>query len=127
MKTFVALFVVSALFGLTIGVTYFFVAHEWAGTSLLAVMTAALVFAAAYAVLAERDADLTGDRPEAGVAVRAGEDLGIFTKHTPWPILIALSALGALTGTLWSPFVAVVSLAALVFCLWRLGAESAEV
>ena len=126
MKTFVALFVVSALFGLAIGTAYWFVAHEeTTGTVLLAAMTAALCFTAAYAVLAERDANLAGDKADETPRRAAGEDLGTFTLHTPWPILIACSTLGALTGALWSPLVAVASLAGLVICLWRLGAESA--
>jgi len=125
MRTFVVLFVCSALFGIAIGTAYWFAAHEEAtGTTLLGVMATALFFTAGYAIVAERDANLPGDRSDVKPAAAAGEDLGIFTTHTPWPILIAWSALGALCGALWSPFVAVVSLGALLLCLWRLGAET---
>ena len=107
------------------GVTYWFVAHEeTTGTALLAIMTGALCFTAGYAIVAERNADLAGDNPDAGV--RAGEDLGNFTTHSPWPVLVALCVLGALCGVLWSPFLAAASLCALLLCFWRLGAESAK-
>ncbi len=63
MKTFVVLFGIAAAFGAAIAVAYWFIAHEEAaGTALLSVMTAALVFATGYAVVAERDARLAGDR-----------------------------------------------------------------
>ncbi len=88
-------------------------------------MTAALCFTASYAVLGERDAALAGDDPDETPRAAAGEDLGTFTLHTPWPILIACCVLAGLAGALWSPFLAVASVAGLVFCLWRLGAESA--
>ncbi len=85
-------------------VAYFFIAHEeGAGTALLGIMTAALSFAALYAVVAERDADLEGDYPNKRNEEVAGENLGIFTTETPYPILIAVSALAMMTGMLWSP------------------------
>ncbi len=127
MKTFVQLFISSAIFGVVIGVAYWFVAHEEAtGTMLLGIMTAALTFTAGYAVIAERNANLDGDRQDMLAPAAAGEDLGIFTIESAWPILVALSCVFMLTGLLWSPFVAAAGLVALLLCLWRLGAESAR-
>ena len=127
MKTFVGLFISSAIFGVAIAVAYWLVAHEEAtGTLLLGVMAAALVFTAGYAIVAERDANLAGDSPERAPEDAAGEDLGIFTTESAWPILTAVCALGLLTGIIWSPFLAIVGLAGLILCLWRLGAESAR-
>ncbi|MBV9648194.1 MAG: cytochrome c oxidase subunit 4 [Candidatus Eremiobacteraeota bacterium] len=120
-----ALLLISGAFGVAIAVAYWLIAHEeTTGTALLGIMSAALFFAASYAIIAERNANLAGDVPEPQTA-EAPEDLGIFTTHSPWPILVALCALGALSGVLWSPFLAVVSLCALLLCLWRLGRESA--
>lgn len=128
MKTFVGLFFSSALFGLAIVVAYWFVAHEeTVGTALLAVMTAALGLTAGYAVIAERNADIDGDSPEITARDVAGEDLGIFTTESAWPILVAISATFMLVGLLWSPLLAAVGAIALILCLWRLGAESARV
>ena len=127
MKSFVAIFAVAALFGLAIAVTYYFVAHkEGAGTALLGFMTAALTFAAGYALVAERDANLEGDDPNESVADAAGTDVGIFTTQTPYPFLIALFTLAILTGVLWSPLVAIAGLIGMILCFWRLGAESAR-
>ena len=74
MRTFVGIFLVSAAFGVAIAIAYFFVAHEeGAGTALLGFMGAALTFAALYAVVAERDADLQGDYPDRSSDEAAGE------------------------------------------------------
>jgi uncharacterized membrane protein YdfJ with MMPL/SSD domain len=126
-KSFVGLFGIAALFGLVIAVTYFFVAHEeGAGTALLGVMATALTFAAGYAVLAERDANVEGDDPNQSSEEVAGDDLGVFTVASPWPILIALCTLATLTGMLWSPLLGVAGLVGMLLCFWRLGAESAR-
>jgi hypothetical protein len=127
-KALVGLFAISALFGLAMATTYWFVAQrEAAGTALLGIMTAALAFTAGYAVVAERDANLEGDRPDETMADTEGEDLGIFTTASAWPILIAVCALAMLVGLLWAPLVSVVALIGLVVCFWRLGGESARV
>ena len=127
MKSFVGLFGISAAFGCAVAIAYFFIAHEeGAGTALLGIMTAALTFAALYAVVAERDADLEGDYPNKRNEEVAGEDLGIFTTQTPYPILIAVSALAMMTGMLWSPLLGIAGLIGMLLCFWRLGAESSR-
>lgn len=128
MRTFVAIFSVSAGFGIATAIAYFFIAHEeGAGTALLGIMGAALSFATLYAVVAERDADLDGDYPNKTNAETAGEDLGVFTTESPYPILIAACTLAIMTGILWSPLLAVAGLLGMLLCFWRLGAESARV
>lgn len=128
MRTFVAIFGISAAFGAGIAIAYFFFAHEeGAGTALLGIMGAALTFAALYAVFAERDADLEGDYPLKTNEEVAGEDLGIFTIETPYPFLIAVCVLTILTGMLWSPLLGIAGLVGIVLCFWRLGAESSRV
>ncbi len=127
MRTFVGLFGISAAFGCAVAIAYFYIAHEeGAGTALLGFMTAALSFTALYAVVAERDADLEGDYPNKRNEEVAGEDLGVFTTETPYPILIAVSALAMMTGMLWSPLLGIAGLIGMLLCFWRLGAESAR-
>lgn len=127
MKSFVGIFGVSAAFGCAIAIAYFFIAHEeGAGTALLGFMTAALVFATMYAVVAERDADLEGDYPNKTNAEVAGEDLGVFTTETPYPILIAVCALATMVGILWTPILGIAGIIGMLFCFWRLGAESSR-
>jgi predicted permease len=128
MKTFVGLFATSASFGLAIAIVYWFVAHEeTVGVTLLAIMTAALVFTAGYAVIAERNARLDGDAPDRQNGDVAGEDLGVYTTESAWPILVAICSVFVLLGVVWSPFLAAIALVCLILCLWRLGAESARV
>lgn len=128
MKTFIVFFAASALFGAVTGLAYWYVAHEeGTGTVLLGCMAAALAFTAAYAIIAEKNADLPGDDPSETPGEAAGEDLGIFTSYSAWPILVAVSALATLVGMLWSPLIGFSGLIALLLCLWRLGAESARV
>ncbi len=127
MKTFVGLFGVVSTFGIAIAVVYWFVAHEEAaGTALLAIMGAALAFATAYAILAEREAKLEGDDPNETPERAAGDDVGVITTESPWPILIAVCTLALFTGILWSPLPAAFGLAGMILCFWRLGAESAR-
>ncbi len=57
----------------------------------------------------------------------AGDDLGIVTKESAWPILLAFSILWLLIGVVWSPFMIFTGAAAMLLILWRLGAESARV
>lgn len=127
MKTFVGLFVGSAGFGIVIAAIYFANSHEPAGTVLLGIMATALLFAAGYAVVAERDAALAGDEGSNRSDDPAEEDLGIFTTHSAWPILIAFSVLFVLVGALWSPLVAGLAILSLGLCLWRMGEESNRV
>ncbi len=127
MKSFVRLFAIAALFGLAIALTYWFVAHkEAAGTALLGFMATALALTAGYAVVAERDANLEGDKPDETPSEAAGVDIGVFTTKSSWPILVALCVLAMLAGALWAPLLGIAALVCLILCFWRLGAESAR-
>ena len=124
MKTFVALFMSSAAFGIAIAVIYNLMSHELTGTVLLGIMAAALIFASGYAIFAEREANLDGDRIDERIDEAAGEDLGIFTTSSVLPICMAFSVLLFLVGAVWVPFLLFAGLAAMLFILWRFAAES---
>ena len=124
-KSFVALMFSSAAFGAAIAIAYWLVAHqETTGTVLLGIMCGAFVFAAGFAIIAERNADVSGDGENLSPADRAGEDLGVFTGASAWPILIAIATALTLIGLLYSPLLAVLAAVGLVLCLLRLGMES---
>jgi hypothetical protein len=127
MKTFVALFLSSAAFGIVVAVIYWFSSREAAGTFLLGLMGTGLCLAAGYSIVAERDADLDGDLPDLRNEEVAGEDLGIFTTETAWPILLAFSTLLVLIGVVWVPFLAFAGIVGMLLILWRLGAESSRI
>jgi len=127
MKTFVGLFASSAVFGAVISIIYWFSSHEYAGTLLLGFMFCGLTFAAGYARVAERHADLAGDDPQRRHSESAGEDVGIVSKESAWPTALAFSILIFFIGLVWSDFLLIAGLVAMLLCLWRLGAESARV
>lgn len=118
------LFVSSAVFGIAIAVAYWFSAHNPDGTILLGLMAAALIFAAGYMFVAEREARLPGDRGTASSVDTSGEQLGVFTVASPWPIVVAFSAFLLLLGLAIFPILAAFGLALLLFGLFGLGRES---
>ncbi|MFN8089548.1 MAG: cytochrome c oxidase subunit 4 [Mycobacterium sp.] len=78
---------------------------EWAGTTAL-VMTAglALIIGTFFRFIARRLDTRPEDYDDAEVADGAGE-LGFFSPHSWWPLLIALSFSTAAVGTaLWLPW-----------------------
>lgn len=127
MKTFVGLFMSSAAFSAAICIIYWFASRDYAGTFFLGFMCIALGFAASYAMFFERNAHLASDDPAMQQKEAAGEDVGIFTKESPWPVALAFSILWFFIGLVWSDFMIFTGLAAMLLCLWRLGAESARV
>ena len=127
MKTFFGLFLSSAVFGAVASIIYWFASHEYAGTLMLGFMACALAFAAGYALIFDRDTALPGDDPGLDQKEASGEDVGIFTKESPWPLLLAFSILWTFIGLVWSDFMIFTGLAAVLLCLWRLGAESGRV
>jgi hypothetical protein len=126
MKTGISLFVSSAVFGILIATAYWFSSHHAGGTILLGLMATGLAFATLWAILAERDARLSGDDPHMTQRQAGGEDLGIFTSSSAWPILMAASVAVVLCGMVWSIPLLLAGLAVIALIGWRLGAESAR-
>jgi hypothetical protein len=85
------LFISSAVFAIGIAVAYWLVAHEITGTFLLGFMAFALSFVAGYMIVAEREADLWADRPDAKPADAAGELVGTYSIRSPLPFWTALA------------------------------------
>ena len=85
------LFISSAVFAIAIAVAYWLVAHEITGTFLLGFMAFALSFVAGYMLVAEREADLWGDKAEAKQSDAAGELVGTYSIRSPLPFWTALA------------------------------------
>lgn len=126
MKTFISLWLSSGTFALSIAIVYWFSSKDLTGTFFLGFMTLAFAWVAVYTKIADANSDLAGDDKEAVHAQRAGEDLGIVTKQTPWSILLAAAILMALLGAIWSDVLLLAGIAGALLCLWRLGGESAR-
>ncbi|HEV2356101.1 MAG TPA: cytochrome c oxidase subunit 4 [bacterium] len=89
----------AAAFALVVAAIYWFVSYEMAGTLMLLTMTAGLAIAAVY--LAARRGSPAADRPEARPADAAGEPVGVFASHSPWPVVLALGCAVGLTGLIY--------------------------
>jgi hypothetical protein len=126
MKTFISLFLSSGTFSAAISLVYWFSSKDITGTLFLGLMMLAFAWVAVYSKIAEAGSDLAGDNPETTHAQRAGEDIGIVTKATPWSFLLAVCIVTSLAGAVWSAFVLFAGFGGVLLCLWRLGAESAR-
>ena len=108
------LFISSAFFSITISVGYWFVAHEILGTFMLGVMAFGFTFVAGYMLVAEREADLWGDQPDATMLEAAGQVIGTYTIRSPLPFWTGVAIASLLLGLVISPMIAVLALIALV-------------
>jgi hypothetical protein len=109
------LFLSSAAFTAVLGVSYWLVAHDPAGTVLLTFMTAGLLVVAVYMFFAERNAGLFADKPDATPADARGERIGAFVLHSPAPFWIGLALAGLLLGLVVAPAAAGLGIVALLF------------
>jgi hypothetical protein len=108
------LFISSAVFALVIAVAYWLVAREPAGTMLLGFMAFGLSFVAAYMIVAEREAELWGDAPNADNAQAAGETVGSYSIRSPLPIATAAALTCIGLGLVVSPTVAALGVIAVL-------------
>lgn len=108
------LFLSSAAFGIAIAVAYWLTSRESIGTLMLGIMAFGLTFVAGYMIVAEREADLIGDRGDATIESGAGELVGTYTVTSPLPIGAALAVTLVGLGIVVSPIIAVLGLLALL-------------
>jgi hypothetical protein len=104
------LFISSAVFGIVIAVAYWYTSHEIIGVLLLGVMAFGLSFIAGYMIVAEREADLIGDKKEARIEDGAGELVGTYTIRSPLPLGTALAITCVFLGAVISPTIAVLGI-----------------
>jgi hypothetical protein len=110
------LFLSSAAFGIAIAVAYWLTSRESIGTFMLGIMAFGLSFVAGYMIVAEREADLIGDRKDASIESGAGELVGTYTIRSPLPLGAALAITSVGLGIVVSPVIAILAiLAVLVF------------
>jgi hypothetical protein len=114
-KVALRLFVSSGVFSAVLGIAYWLISYDPAGTVLLGFMTAALFFIALYMIVAERNANLAADREDATPADAGGERIGAFVLHSPAPFWIGVALFGLMLGLVVSPAAAGLGLVALCF------------
>jgi len=86
------LFISSGIFGIGIAIVYWFSSHAITGTMLLGIMALALSFVAGSLIVAEREAQLAGDRPQATRQEYARERIRRFITRSSGPFLAAVAA-----------------------------------
>ena len=106
------LFISSAVFSIAIAAAYWITSREIIGTFMLGIMAFALSFVAGYMIVAEREADLVGDKSTASIADGAGELVGTYTVRSPLPLGAALAVTLAGVGLVLSPTIALLALLA---------------
>jgi hypothetical protein len=114
-KIALRLFLSSAAFTGVLSAAYWFTSHDPAGAVLLAFMTAALLVIALYMFVAERNAGLFADDPDATPAQVRGERVGTFVLHSPAPFWIGLALAGLMLGLVVAPAAAGLGMVALCF------------
>ena len=103
MKIGVRLFLSSMLFGIVIATVYGLTTHDIVGVVFLGTMALALVIVAIFIVVAQGEANLAGDHENMSPADVAGEELGVFTLESYWPIIAAAGSALLLIGVVFVP------------------------
>jgi hypothetical protein len=100
------LFLSSAAFSVAISISYWFIAREITGTFLLGFMAFAVSVIACYMIVAEKDADLWGDKDDATMKDAAGQLIGTYSIRSPLPFWSGLAIAIILVGLVISPTIA---------------------
>ena len=108
------LFISSGVFAIAIATAYWLVAREVTGTFLLGFMAFALSVIASYMIVAEREADVWGDKADADQRDAAGQMLGTYSVRSPLPIWSAVAVTCILLGVVISPTLAVLGILAVL-------------
>ncbi len=103
MKIGVILFLSSMTFGIVIATVYGATTHDVSGIIFLGLMAVALVIVAMFIIVAEREAHLAGDQPDMDPADVAGEEVGVYSLESYWPILAALGMACVVLGVVFVP------------------------
>ena len=101
MRTSIRFLVFSGLFGIGIGIFYWFRADEPAGTTLLILMGVAPLIMAYVLVRRTAGKKLPEDEDEASYADDAGDELGHFSTGSLWPFVMAGGVLLSLMGFIY--------------------------
>jgi len=101
MKTSVRFLVLAGAFGIFIGIVYWFVAQEPAGTTLLILMGVAPMIMAYVVWRRTSGKRFPEDENNATYAEDAGDELGHFSTGSLWPFVMAGGVLLALQGFIY--------------------------
>ena len=118
MKSTSRIFTVSAVFFFIVDVVYWVVSYEIAGTIMFGLWGVTLLFAAVFLGAAANRGAPAGDDPTLRPEERAGEPIGVFSRGSGWPAVLAAGLTAGLAGLVYGTWLlipgAVVTIAALV-------------
>ncbi len=103
MKTGVRLLASSVAFAVVIASVYGITTRDIVGVIFLGGMALALIIVAVYILVAEREANLGGDHNDLVPADLAGEEMGVFSLESYWPILAAAGTVVFFFGLVFVP------------------------
>jgi cytochrome c oxidase subunit IV len=118
MRSTSRVFAVSAAFFLVVDVVYWFVSYEIAGTMMFGLWFVTLLFTSLYLGVAARQGAPDGDDPDLRPEERAGRPIGVFSRGSVWPVVLAAGLTAGLAGLVYGTWLlipgAVVTTAALI-------------
>ncbi|MDQ2992874.1 MAG: cytochrome c oxidase subunit 4 [Candidatus Eremiobacteraeota bacterium] len=103
MKTAVRLFASSMTFAIVIAAVYGITTRDVVGVIFLGAMAVALIVVAVFILVGEREANLAGDDENLSPADVVGEEMGVFSLESYWPILAAAGTAVFLVGLVFIP------------------------
>ena len=115
----------SAAFFTIVGVVYWFLSYEQAGSLLLVFLAGASALLGWY--LGRRPVTAAGgpgDRADAGPDDAVGQDLGVFDAASIWPVVLAVGAMLLGTGAIFGSGVLLVGAIVTVLAVVGLVAQS---
>jgi Cytochrome c oxidase subunit IV len=118
MRSTSRIFTASAVFFFIVDAVYGFVSHEIAGTIMFGLWCVTLLFAALFLGTAAKRGAPDGDDPDLRPEDRAGRPIGVFSRGSGWPIVLAAGLTVGLAGLVYGTWLlipgTVVTIAALL-------------
>ena len=118
MRSTSRIFAASAAFFLVVDVVYWFVSYEIAGTMMFGLWCVTLLFASVFLGMAAKQGAPDGDDPDLRPEERAGQPIGVFSRGSGWPVVLAAGLTAGLTGLVYGTWLlipgAVVTTVALI-------------
>lgn len=116
---------VSAAFFVVVGVVYWFVSYEPAGTLMLGLWGVAFLFGSLFLRVAGTRGAVAGDDPRLRPDDVAGDWVGTFPTGSPWPIMLALGLTCGLAGLMYGIWLVIPGALVTIVALLGLMRESA--
>ena len=118
MRSTARVFITLAAFFLVVDAIYWFVSYEIAGTIMFGLWCVTLLFTAVFLGAAANRGAPAGDDPDLRPEERAGEPIGVFSRGSGWPAVLAAGLTAGLAGLIYGTWLlipgAVVTIAALI-------------